>query len=107
MRDRRHACPSSLEVVQHGAVAFVDPVELAIPFNFEERVGPASFPFAQERIMQEAVHPRLADVAIGLEIPARVEGDVGFTAFLEPVEEEVLEGIDAGSRNVGIVIEII
>ena len=57
--------------------------------------------------MQEAVHPRLANVAIGLEIPARVEGDVWFPAFLIPVEEEVLEGIDVGSRDVRIVIEII
>ena len=57
--------------------------------------------------MQEGVHPRLANVAIGLEIPPRVEGDVWLSAFFVPVEEEVLERIDVGSRNDGIVIEII
>ena len=79
---------------------------LPIPFDLEEFIGPTSQAFADQGVVEQAVEASFAHVFVDLEIPARVECDVGSAPLTESVAVEMLEGVDRRGGDIGIGVEI-
>ena len=82
-------------------------VGAAIPGRIEPAAGPPSFRLAARDVVQQRVDPLLRHVRVLLEVPARVEVEVGLAAFAPAIGVVVRHRLVAQPGHVGVAGEVV